>query len=44
MATLENIANNQNVIRDGDLTHHKHFLNSSCSTRDCWYSRRRFGY
>ncbi len=44
MTTLENIANNQNVIREGSLTHHKHFMNTNGSTRDSWYSRRRFGY
>jgi len=44
MATLSNIIDNYNSQKDGDLTHRKNFFNSGSSTRDNWYSRRRFGY
>jgi len=44
MTTLENIIGNYNSQKEGDFTHRKNFFNSSISTRDHWYNRRRFGY
>lgn len=43
MSTLENIGQSFSGIKEGDLTHKRHFLNLRQSTRDSWYNRRRFG-
>lgn len=43
MRTLENISVNFSGIKEGDLTHKRHFLNLKQSTRNSWYARRRFG-
>ncbi|WP_262911034.1 hypothetical protein [Gillisia lutea] len=43
MATLENIIQNYNVLKEGDLTHRRHFMNLKSSTRESWYNRRRYG-
>ncbi|WP_262489277.1 hypothetical protein [Gillisia sp. CAL575] len=43
MRTSENISQNFSGIKEGDLTHKRHFLNLRQSTRDNWYGRRRFG-
>lgn len=42
MRTSENISQNFSGIKEGDLTHKRHFLNQSLSTRDTWYGRRKF--
>jgi len=44
MATLENITRNYIFIKDEDSAHHRHFMNSVTSKRDCWNSRRRYGH
>tara|TARA_R100000935_G_C2815158_1_gene156945 strand:- start:732 stop:866 length:135 start_codon:yes stop_codon:yes gene_type:complete len=43
MRTSENISQNFSGIKEGDLTHKRHFLNLGRSTRQTWYGRRRFG-
>tara|TARA_R100000935_G_scaffold51714_1_gene78491 strand:+ start:263 stop:397 length:135 start_codon:yes stop_codon:yes gene_type:complete len=43
MRTLENISQNFNGIKEGDLTHKRAFLHLGQSARDSWYNRRRFG-
>ncbi|CAM4142508.1 hypothetical protein [Gillisia hiemivivida] len=43
MRTSENISQNFSGIKEGDLTHKRHFLNLGQSTRHTWYGRRRFG-
>mgnify|MGYP003119471076 CR=1 FL=1 len=44
MTTLSNIIDNYSSQKEGNLTHRKHFFNSGNSTRDSWYSRRRFAF
>ncbi len=43
MATLESIIETYNVVKEGNLTHRRHFLNLKSSARDNWYNRRRYG-
>jgi hypothetical protein len=43
MTNSKNISQNLSGIKEADLTHKRNFLNLSQSTRNSWYSRRRFG-
>ncbi len=42
METLVNIIENYNILKEGRLTHRKHFLNQKISGRNSWYNRRRY--
>ncbi|WP_424494413.1 hypothetical protein [Salinimicrobium sp. GXAS 041] len=42
MTTLEHVIENYNVIKEGGITHRRHFMNQKSSQRNTWYNRKRY--
>lgn len=43
MGALENIIQNYHVVKEGGLTHRRHFLNMKEDFRNTWHNRGRYG-
>lgn len=44
MATIENIIQNYNVIKEAGLAHRRHFKNTKATGPETWFNKREFAF